>query len=79
MIFGEEDRLNIPEEIQQFRDTIRERRDSRFNRLMEQHNRMKKEERIRLLIDILAILAALAGALALLGVIFHHDHEKESR
>lgn len=67
--------LDIPEEILNLRSDLRERRQTRYQHLMEQHRKMKKEESFRLVRDALVIFGLLAAGLTLLGIIFHHEEE----
>lgn len=67
--------LDIPEEILNLRSELRERQQTRYQHLMEQHRKMKKEESFRLLRNALVIFGLLAAGLTLLGIIFHQEQE----
>lgn len=68
--------LQIPEDIINIRDSLRERRLSRYQKLMEQHSAMKREERIRWIRDFLAVLAAILGLIWVIASIVHrHDED----
>lgn len=67
--------LDIPEEIANLHNDIRRRHESRYQRLMAQHQKMKKEEGIRLIRDAIVILSILAGVLTILGLIFHKEEK----
>lgn len=67
------DHLEIPDEIRSFHEDLRRRRESRYQRLMQQHQQMKKEEGFRIIRDIILILVALSAVLSVLGIIFHRS------